>query len=124
MQWESPSYRVEREIHQEGVVRADPAEYLAKYGSSLSSFSELPDFVKSIEPAFGQLAATTTTTGTLASRELEGDISALALVDLDKEGLSQYKPFVQTVLKSTTTTTTTATTTPIATEGIKLASEY
>lgn len=133
VQWESPSYRVEREIHQEGVVRADPAEYLAKYGSSLTSFKEMPDFVKNIEPAFGQLAATSTTTTTLASRELEGDISALALVDLDKEGLSQYKAFVQTVLKSTTTTSSTASTstastttstTPIATEGIILASEY
>ncbi len=72
------------------MIRADPHEYVQRYGVDLKAYEDLPDFVKNIQ--------TPTDVGSLASEqtynqvhELEGDLEALKLVDLEKEGLEMYK---------------------------------
>ncbi len=66
-----------------GVVRANPSDYVDRYGDSLIESRNLPDFVQDIEAPDGLVLA--------ADQEfdfaLEGDVEALNLVDLEKEGL-------------------------------------
>lgn len=63
-----------------GVVRANPAEYVQKYGSSLKVAGELPQFVLDIKNPDGvELAANHRYSNV---HELEGDVDALKLVDL------------------------------------------
>ncbi len=76
-----------------GIVRANPAEYVQKYGSSLKTTEELPQFVLDIKNPDGLTLAATHRYNPL--HELEGDVEALKLVDLDREGLSEYKPYLQ-----------------------------
>lgn len=72
------------------MIRADPEDYIKRYGPSLKSSQNLPNFVKSIKtPAdVGKLAAEHNYNDV---HELEGDLDALKLIDLDKEGLGMYK---------------------------------
>jgi hypothetical protein len=73
-----------------GIVRANPIEYVERYGSSLKRSMELPTFVKDIRPPAGiQLASESNNSDCVY--ELEGDIYALNLVDLEREGLVEYK---------------------------------
>ena len=81
---------IKTEVRQLGVVRADPADYVARYGSSLQAACDLPRFVHAIATpaALGPLACQ------LADRDrvpqLEGDVHALAHCDLEREGLAEY----------------------------------
>ena len=90
VQWETPQVHVKKEIKYLGVIRANPDDYVAKFGASLRQAKDLPQFVLDIKtPAdVGVLAAD-------CQRErvhvLEGAVEALRLVDLDREGLSEYK---------------------------------
>ena len=80
-----------------GVVKADPQEYYNKYKSILTHSSKLPDFVKEMKPPEGILLAADYSPITY---ELEGDIDALRLVDLDREGLSEYRSLLKKNHKS------------------------
>lgn len=92
IQWESPTCTVNREYRDLGVVKTNPGEYTSKYGPSLKKAEELPDFVRSIRPPQGlTLAAESRESNKVV---LEGDIDALSLVDLDREGLSELKHLV------------------------------
>lgn len=82
---------VSKEIKYLGVVRANPAEYVEKYGSTL--VTEMPEFVKEI--------ATPAEVGVLAADykakslvELEGELEGFQYVDLDKEGLGEYRSYL------------------------------
>ena len=88
VQWEEPEVIIKQEIKYLGVIRADPVNYVKLYGDSLIKSSERPQYVKDIKTPDGiLLAADSKYTET---HELEGDLDALKLVDLEKEDLSEY----------------------------------
>ena len=89
VQWEAPPIQVKKEFKYLGIIRANPAEYVARYGPSLKTSSELPDFVLDIKPPSGVVLAADHKPSSVP--ELEGDLHALNLIDLDKEGLSEYR---------------------------------
>lgn len=99
VQWEAPNVVVKKDYKYLGVVRANPVEYVQKYGPSLKKPKDLPQFVLDIKHPEGlTLAANHRYNQT---HELEGDIEALRLVDLDREGLSEYKPYLEQFFKAT-----------------------
>jgi len=93
--WNPPKVAVNRVYRDLGVVQANPSEYKAKYGGSLKNFNDLPDFAKEIKPPEGVVLAANESISTFQGYKLEGDLFALSLIDLDKEGLGEYKYFVQ-----------------------------
>lgn len=92
VQWEAPRVNIRREIKYLGVIRANPAEYVQRYGSSLKSANELPDYVASIKTPEGLVLAANYRYNNIY--ELEGDLQALRLVDLDREGLAEYRSYL------------------------------
>ena len=93
VQWEAPEVEVKQEIKYLGVIKANPAEYVEKYGDSLKLSSALPEFVLNIK--------TPGDVGTLAAEyraksliELEGELEGFQYVDLDKEGLGEYRAYL------------------------------
>lgn len=89
VQWEPPKVEIKKEFKDLGVVRANPIEYVQRYGSSLKRSIELPTFVKEIKPPVGVILAADSGASTIY--ELEGDVYALNLVDLEREGLMEYR---------------------------------
>ena len=82
VQWERPTVRVRQEFKDLGVVRANPSEYSARYGATLKRTADLPLFVRDMKPPQGLTLA-----GQAAvAYELEGDLHALKLIDLESEG--------------------------------------
>ena len=69
-----------------GVERADPEEYRRKY-NDLRNASDIPNLCQ--DGACQQ--AQQQQNGGL---ELEGDVEALRLVDLDRHGLGEYRRFL------------------------------
>jgi Ca2+-binding EF-hand superfamily protein len=63
-----------------------------RYSSSLKSSSELPEYVTNIKTPDGLVLAANYRYN---NYELEGDIQALRLVDLDREGLIEYRNYLQ-----------------------------
>lgn len=93
VQWEPPTVVVKQDLRYLGTIKANPAEYVQRYGDTLKTPEELPQFVKEIKAPDGVvLAADYKYKGT---HELEGDVEALKLVDLDQEGLAEYKTQVK-----------------------------
>lgn len=76
-----------------GVIRANPVEYVQRYGSTLKTSRDLPDFVLDIKTPEGIVLAADYKYNTV--HELEGEVAALKLVDLDREGLSEYRSYLQ-----------------------------
>lgn len=92
IQWEAPKIEVKKQFKDLGVMRANPLEYVQKFGSELISSDELPYFVKDIRPPKEiTLASEHPTQRTI---ELEGDLYALNLIDLYANGLSEYEYMV------------------------------
>ncbi len=77
------------------IIRADPNDYVKKYGSSLLNASEMPKDILNLKNPEGiVLAADVDYQNTRV--ELEGDIEALKLIDdLDGQGLGEYKDYVK-----------------------------
>ena len=73
------------------MVRADPRDYLQRYGSTLKKSHELPSFVVELENNNGYKKYVNEQG---RPYELEGDIDALKYVDLDREGLNMYRHYV------------------------------
>ena len=116
VQWETPNVICKKEFKYLGVAKVNPHEYAAKYSGELLSDAQMPAFVHEIKPPQGiQLAAAT---GNQEQHqpdhmqqqqqqqqqqrirkiyELEGDVHALSLVDLDKEGLTEYRSYVERI---------------------------
>jgi hypothetical protein len=92
IQWEPPEIKIKKDFKDLGVVRVNPKEYIEKYGSALQSINEMPDVVKEIEAQNKLILAADASESIY---ELVGDIQALALIDLEKEGLSEYKSLVK-----------------------------
>jgi hypothetical protein len=89
IQWEAPEVSVKKEFKYLGIIKANPAEYIQRYASSLKTSKELPEFVLDIKPPASVLLAADVPQSNV--HELEGDIEALNLVDLVKEGLTEYR---------------------------------
>ena len=89
IQWETPDVNVKQQVKYLGVIRANPVEYVRRYGSTLKQASELPDYVHNIKtpPDVGVLAADKMSS---AEHELIGELDMLRYVDLEKEGLGEY----------------------------------
>ena len=49
VQWESPSVNIQQQVKYLGVIRANPAEYVQKYGPSLKQPNSLPTFITDIK---------------------------------------------------------------------------
>ena len=69
------------------MVRANPSDYVSKYGYALKTFAELLEFLKEIRPPTGIVQAAEYRPPSV--HELEGDLHALKLINLETEGLSQ-----------------------------------
>ena len=93
MQWQVPDITIKKEVKYLGVCNANPSDYVQRYGPSLFSSNELPDFVTQIKPPTGIILAADQKRRLF--HELEGEIDALKLVDLDKEGLGEYKEWLR-----------------------------
>ena len=70
-------------------MKANPTDYVTRFGNSLKKPSDLPNFILQIKHPEG-LSLAADCPGE-RPYELEGDVHALKLIDLDKEGLSEYK---------------------------------
>lgn len=92
VQWETPQVNVKKEFKYLGVIRANPVEYAQRYGDVMKKPSELPDFVLDIKTPDGLVLAAEQRTKSV--HELEGDVDALNLIDLEKEGLAEYKNYI------------------------------
>lgn len=92
IQWEAPQVTIKKEFKDLGVIRANPSEYVARYGTTLKTARELPPFVLEIKPPAGVILAADHQYNSIY--ELEGDVQALRLIDLDREGLSEYRQLV------------------------------
>lgn len=55
IQWDAPQVQVKKEFKDLGVIRANPAEYVARYGTTLKNARELPSFVLEIKPPSGNI---------------------------------------------------------------------
>lgn len=89
IQWEAPQVSIKKEVKYLGVIRANPAEYVQRYRSTLKAARDMPQFVLDIKPPQGIILAADYKYNQV--HELEGAISALNLIDLDKEGLGEYR---------------------------------
>lgn len=102
IQWEAPNVSIKKEVKYLGVIRANPAEYVQRYKNTLKSARDMPQFVLDIKQPQGiVLAADYKYYGV---HELEGAVSALNLIDLEKEGLAQYRSQVASARSSSGST--------------------
>jgi hypothetical protein len=90
VQWEAPHVDVRKEVKYLGVIRANPAEYVQRYGATLKLAKDLPEFVLDINTPDGLVLAAEYEYQQV--HELEGDLAAFKLVDLTNEGLTEYGP--------------------------------
>jgi hypothetical protein len=97
IQWEPPETNISTQFRDLGTVVADPADYVRRFGDSLLPPSQLPAFVHKIPPPKGERYAADSPT--LPPR-LYGDLDALKLVNLDREGLGHYKHLVSSKSKN------------------------
>lgn len=89
--WEIPDVEIERKYNFIGVVKADPIKYAKKFGKNLIKLDDYPDLKECMEKSDKIIGKKYEND----FPELEGDIFALKLVDLDKEGLGHYKNVVK-----------------------------
>ena len=79
-----------------GIIRANPNEYVKKYGDTLKNINDFKHYLNEIEThaSYQNLASTDSNSHSKVPYELEGSIEALEHVDLVKEGLSEYKEYL------------------------------
>ena len=92
IQWESPDVALHRDFKFLGVAPASPADFVAQFGATLVEESQLPALAVSHfrAPAGEVLGAHWRP----SLPKLVGDLHALALIDLDAAGLSEYKGLI------------------------------
>lgn len=107
IQWEAPNVAVKKEFKYLGIIKANPVEYVQRYGPTLKTTTDLPQYVLDAKHPDGiVLAAESRIKDPIY--ELEGDVDALRKINqmdkdfLDREGLSEYKPYLN---KNTTAST-------------------
>ncbi|CAF0867990.1 unnamed protein product [Brachionus calyciflorus] len=103
VQWEAPEVTVKKDLKYLGIIRANPLDYVKRYGSTLKSSKDLPEFVLELKSPNGIILAADCKEET---PQLEGDVEALKLIDLEKEGLSEYKIQLEKKLENTSSFTT------------------
>jgi hypothetical protein len=94
VQWEAPEVQIKTIYKDLGVIRADPNDYVSRYGVALLSYLQFPEFVRAFNlraPSGFQFAHDFTYASLL---ELEGDVSALNLINLDEHGLGEYRAWL------------------------------
>jgi len=93
VQWKAPEVVIRQKVKYSGVVNADPAEYVKKYGDSLKHAKQLPQFVHDIKTPdeYGLLAANHKRKSLI---ELEGQLDGFRYINLDKEGLGHYRSYL------------------------------
>lgn len=89
VQWEAPAVAIKKEVKYLGVIKANPTEYVDRYGASLKASRELPQFVLDIQTPSDIVLASEHRYNPVF--ELEGDVEAFKYIDLDREGLSEYR---------------------------------
>ncbi len=94
IQWVAPEVEIRKEFKYLGIVKANPVEYVKTYGASLHASNDLPSFVRDIKQPDGVVLAADHHVSPNMLHELEGDLEALKLVNLDEEGLSAYKSYL------------------------------
>ena len=82
VQWSPPEVIVTREVKFLGIVRADPTEYTRRYGESLKHSKDFPELVRNLPL---QADVTLAADYSYPPYELEGDVEALAKIDLGNE---------------------------------------
>lgn len=89
--WEAPEVVVRKEVKYLGLVTADPREYREMYADSENYFAshDLPTVVHEVDTPddIGQLASEHRE----QLHQLEGDLEGFVLVNLDAEGLAEYR---------------------------------
>ena len=92
-EYKKPDTKINKEMVCLGVTKANPNDYVQKYGSTLKSPDELPRFLRDIrQPEFKPSSGSVALPNKI---RLEGDVHALKMIDLDKFGLSEYKSLVE-----------------------------
>lgn len=86
-EWQPQCVNTKTNVKDLGVEESCPNKYALKHGASLKSVNELPEFAKNIKAPVSSAK----------DMELVGDLEALKLIDLDKEGLSHYKKYVKKI---------------------------
>jgi hypothetical protein len=89
VEWTAPKVIVKKDFKNLGIVKADPVFYSRLFSKSLVKTSDLPVFLKEIQLPKDIIKKE------LQEPELYGDVDCLKLVDLDKEGLSEYKRYLE-----------------------------
>ena len=76
IQWQAPQVHFFKQFKDLGIIKANPGEYIAKYGKTLKKTEELPDFILECIPPSDSLSDTNKTADQ-NDYDLEGDIDAL-----------------------------------------------
>ncbi|RMZ95824.1 hypothetical protein BpHYR1_017282 [Brachionus plicatilis] len=92
IQWEAPDVEVTREYKNLGSHLADPEEYVRRYGSELLRHEEFKTAASRIGAPEDVIHSDSHRE--LGLPELEGDVEALRLVDLERTGLSEYRSYL------------------------------
>lgn len=93
VEWSAAEVDIKKRFKFAGVTRVNPDDYLQHYGAdALLNENEMPLIAHEIKPPEHYVLASHLARHNLnLGIELEGDIEALKLVDLDKEGLGEYR---------------------------------
>lgn len=91
VQWTSPNVTVKPAVRYLGVVKANPTAYINKYHRQLKLANEFPQCILDIKPPDGLVLAADSPNSEYV-HELEGEVEALKLIDMEREGLSDYIP--------------------------------
>ena len=93
IEWTPPVVKITKVVKNLGVLRTDPKKYIEKYGDDLKKAEDFPQSFLEITNTPGiELASDCKRKN--VHHELEGDLFALNLIDLEKEGLSEYKCYL------------------------------
>lgn len=74
-----------------GTIRANPNEYRSRYEPNLYASENLPQYVKEIPHPQGLTLAADEYPNNNNLYELDGDVHALNMIDLDQVGLGEYR---------------------------------
>ena len=100
VEWETPDVELHHKFSYMGVFETDPNEYKKIYSKELTDPDSLPQFVhdldypSEIKSSFDQKKNDKSNSDDDELPELVGDVSYLRLIDLDKEGLSEYRNYL------------------------------
>lgn len=90
IEWEKPCVEIKQEFKELGVVQADPEEYRRRYNFN-KDIKDLPSIVGQLSAQARRSSSSSRPRPVSSVLRLEGDVEALRLVDLEREGLSQYR---------------------------------